>query len=32
MNYSGAVCNQVNVQFEFDRQKALELIQKCKDI
>lgn len=32
LNLCGAVSHQVNFQFEFDRQKALELIQTCKEL
>ena len=32
MNMCGAICNQLNITFEFDRQKAEDLIQKCKEI
>lgn len=32
LNLCGAVSHQVNLQFEFDRQKALELIQTCKEL
>ena len=32
MNMCGAVCDQLNILFEFDRQKAEDLIQKCKEI
>jgi len=32
MNMCGAVCHQLNITFEFDRQKAEDLIQKCKEL
>ena len=32
VNLGGAVSHQVNLQFEFDRQKAHELIQTCKEL
>ena len=32
MNMSGAVCHQLNILFEFDRQKYDELVSKCKEI
>ena len=32
LNLCGAVAHQVNFQFEFDRQKALELIETCKEL
>jgi len=32
MNMCGAVCDQLCILFEFDRQKAEDLIQKCKEI
>jgi len=32
MNMCGAVCHQLVIMFEFDKQKAEDLIQKCKEI
>ena len=32
LNYQGAVCNQLCIQFSFDNSKARELIAECKEI
>jgi hypothetical protein len=32
LNYQGAVCHQVNILFEFDKQKATDLINECKEL